>query len=200
MVIKNGLKQAARSYSLESKSTPAAIKQDQHEHESCLEKEPSYRAIDEAWVEAPHLLLELSGLEDSHKGLAGGLNIGIAGLAALRAGQCLSQPSLEAKLEGVSAAALALSSMATLFPGAVAANVGTAAHGAHGLLEAGLGVHETIEAVSEKEGWRHVASGLLGVAHGSVATLSTFFPALETAGNIVGLAALVGRVSLGVKH
>lgn len=156
--------------------------------------------LDEAWVEAPHILLELTHLEDHSPSLSAAAHLSVAGLAAVRATQCFRQVGWEAKLEATSAVALAAAGIATALPGGLAHELGHGAYGIHGLIELGLGVHDTIDAVQHDRGWKAVVGGSLGALKGIATVAPLVLPQLHTAGHIVELGALLGRISLGVKH
>ena len=82
-------------------------------------KTPAWRAItlNEAVVEIPQSLLELSKLNSKSPIAAQGAQAGVAGLALLRSVQCFHDAhSLEEIMEGVSSGALAVAGAATLLP------------------------------------------------------------------------------------
>lgn len=151
-------------------------------------------------MEIPGVLLHLSHLAHRAPALASAAGLGLAGLAGVRAAQCFRVSGWEAKLEGASAMALAASSVASSFHGALAHQVAHGAHGVHGVLELGLGAHQTIEAIEHKAGWKQIADGALGVVKGAATLTSLVFPGLETASSLVELGALVGRVGLEASH
>jgi hypothetical protein len=152
--------------------------------------------LDEALVELPHVLLELSHLDHHSPRLAAGANIGIAGLALVRAAQCFQIPGWGAKLEGASAVALAAAGVASALPGGLAHTLGHGAQAGHGLLELGLGSYQAADGLKGQHGWRQVADGALGMVKGAAALMPMFAPGLEHASHLVELGALLGRIGL----
>jgi hypothetical protein len=159
-------------------------------------KEP----LDEVIVELPHVLIHVSHLDHHSPGLAAAANLGVSGLAGLRAVQCFQIPGVAAKMEGAAALSLAVASVAAALPGGVAHSVSHGATGAHGLLELGLGTHQLVDALHHREHWKQVADGALGAIKGAAALTPLFAPGLETASHLVELGALLGRLGLNVSH
>lgn len=153
--------------------------------------------LNEALVEAPHLLMEMVHLHD-HAPLAADLvHVGVAGLASIRAVQCFRQKGLEAKLEGISAGALAVASSASFLPGGFGHALGEGAHVGHGLLELGLGGYETLQALREEDkDWKEIAHGALGAIKGLAILTPKAAPGLEQVSHFVEFGALAGRAVL----
>lgn len=139
---------------------------------------PPWRRItlNEAAVEIPQSLLELSGLDQNSPLTAKALQGGVAGLATLRSIQCFHDAeSVEEILEGVSSGALAVAGAATLFPGA---HAGLAHRGflvGHGAAELALGIREIHEELKKDSPAKlELAAGVLDSIKGA----STFIPIL----------------------
>lgn len=153
--------------------------------------------LNEALVEVPHLFLDMIHLHDTAPAVADVAHAALAGLATVRAVQCFRLPGWEAKLEGISATALAVSGAASLIPGGLGHTVAEGAHVGHGVLEFGLGANETWEALSQDEkDWRSLANGALGMVKGLAVLTPMVAPALEHVSHLVELGALVGRAGL----
>lgn len=165
-----------------------------------LEKPPPrWRAItlNEAVVEIPQSLLELSTLQSQAPLLAGAIQGGVSGLAALRAVQCFHEAkSVEEVLEGTSSAALALAGGSTFLPAG-----GVALHNAfifaHGAAELALGLREVREELGkEKPAKLELAAGVLDTAKGVSTFLPLVFPQSSSAVNIFQIGAILAKTAM----
>lgn len=154
------------------------------------------RVLHEGLVEAPHVLLEMSHLHDRSPLAADVAHVGVAALASVRAAQLFGKAGWEAKLEGASSAALAVSASAGLLPGGLGHALAEGAHVGHGVLEVGLGTAETVLAVREEAGWQAVAHGALGVLKGLAVLTPFVLPGVEHVAHLVELGTLAGRAGL----
>lgn len=159
------------------------------------EREP----LDENLVELPHLMVEASHLQHHAPSVGTVANVGVAGLAVVRAVQSFQVPGWSAKLEGVGAAAIAAASIAAIAPGGIAHAIGHGASVTHGLIELGLGARQAVDAVVEKHhggGWKQFADGSLGVLKGLSTLAPMMVPGLETPAHLVELGATFARIGL----
>ncbi len=157
---------------------------------------PPWRAItlNEAVVEIPQSLLELSPLASQAPTVAGVVQAGVSGLAALRAVQCFHDAkSLEEVLEGVSSSALALAGGSTFLPAG-----GAALHNsfmfAHGAAEFSLGIREVSEELKKDAPAKlELAAGVLDTAKGASTFLPLLFPETGTAVNLFQIGAILTK-------
>ena len=157
---------------------------------------PTWRAItlNEAVVEIPQSLLELSPLSRQAPVTAQAVQAGVSGLAALRAVQCFHDAeSLEELLEGASSTALALAGGSTFLPGG-----GTAFHNAfmfgHGAAELTLGVREITEEMKKDSPAKlELTAGILDAVKGASTFLPLVFPETSQAVNIFQIGAIVTK-------
>lgn len=157
---------------------------------------PPWRAItlNEAVVEIPQSLLELSPLARQAPTAAGVVQAGVSGLAALRAVQCFHDAkSLEEVLEGVSSSALALAGGSTFLPAG-----GGALHNsfmfAHGAAEFSLGIREVSEELKKEAPAKlELAAGVLDTAKGASTFLPLLFPETGTAVNLFQIGAIITK-------
>ena len=164
--------------------------------EPLQESPPAWRAItlNEAVVEIPQSLLELSPLASQAPTAAAAIQAGVSGLAALRAVQCFHEAeSLEEVLEGVSSGALALAGGSTFLPGGGAALHNTLMF-AHGATEFSLGTREIVEELrKERPAKLELAAGVLDAAKGASTFLPIFFPETGTAVNLFQIGAILTK-------
>jgi hypothetical protein len=157
---------------------------------------PAWRAItlNEATVEIPQSLLELSALSRQAPLAAQAVQAGVSGLAALRAVQCFHKAeSLEEVLEGVSSTALALAGGSTFLPGGGAAIHNSLMFG-HGAAEFALGVREVTEELRKDSPARlELAAGILDTVKGASTFLPLVFPQTSQAVNIFQIGAIVSK-------
>lgn len=164
--------------------------------QSLTEPTPAWRAItlNEAMVEIPQSLLELSPLRSQAPVTAGVVQAGVSGLAALRAIQCFHDAkSVEEVLEGVSSSALALAGGATFLPGG-----GTVIHNGlmvgHGAAELALGVREVREELKKDSPAKlELTAGVLDAVKGASTFLPLVFPETSQAVNIFQIGAIVTK-------
>jgi len=158
---------------------------------------PSWRQItlNEAAVEIPQSVLELSKLERHTPVLAKGLQGAVAGLAGLRAAQCFHDAkSVEEVLEGLSSGALAVASGATLFPGATAGLVHQGFLVGHGATELALGVREVAEELrKDKPARLELAAGVLDTIKGASTFIPMLFPETSDVVNIFQIGAITTK-------
>lgn len=160
-------------------------------------KVDSWRPItlNEAMVEIPQSLLELSNINSTSPMLGKGIQGGVASLALLRSVQCFhGAKSLEEVLEGTSSAALAVSGASTLFP---MASAGLVSHGAllvHGATELALGVREVTEELKKDKPARlELAAGILDAVKGASTFLPMVFPNTANAVNLFQIGAIASK-------
>lgn len=157
---------------------------------------PPWRAItlNEAVVEIPQSLLELSPLASQAPTAAAAVQAGVSGLAALRAVQCFHDAeSVEEILEGVSSSALALAGGSTFLPAGGAALHNTFMF-AHGAAEFSLGVREITEELKKDSPARlELAAGVLDTAKGASTFLPLLFPETGTAVNLFQIGAIITK-------
>jgi len=162
------------------------------------EKKPPWRRItlNEAVVEIPQSVLELSSLSIDSPGLATGLQLGISSLAAARAVQCFHDAeSLEEVLEGVSSTALALAGGVSLLPGAGAWNQGLLV--GHGAAELALGVREVTEELKKENPARlELAAGVLDSVKGASTFVPLIFPETSNAVNVFQIGAILTKTAM----
>ena len=151
--------------------------------------------LNEAMVEIPQSLLELSKINSSSPILGKSIQGGVASLALLRSIQCFHDAkSLEEVLEGTSSAALAVSGAATLLP---MASAGLVSHGAllvHGATEMALGVREVAEELKkDKPAKLELAAGVLDAVKGASTFLPMVFPQTADAVNLFQIGAIATK-------
>jgi hypothetical protein len=154
--------------------------------------------INEAMVEIPQAVLDLSALRE-HRPTTGSLaQAGVSTLAVLRGVQGLRGQSLEQKLEGVSSLALGVAGTLSMIPGQVAATVATGFMFGQAAAELTLGVRELHEELrlDTTPDWKEIATGTLDTVKGASAFLPIFFPSTSDAVTIVQLAAMVSKATL----
>ena len=145
-------------------------------------------------VEIPQSLLELSPLASQAPTVAGVVQAGVSGLAALRAVQCFHDAkSIEEVLEGVSSSALALAGGSTFLPAG-----GAALHNsfmfAHGAAEFSLGIREVSEELKKDAPAKlELAAGVLDTAKGASTFLPLLFPETGTAVNLFQIGAILTK-------
>lgn len=162
------------------------------------EKKTPWRRItlNEAVVEIPQSVLELSSLSIDSPGLATGLQLGISSLAAARAVQCFHDAeSLEEVLEGVSSTALALAGGVSLLPGAGAWNQGLLV--GHGTAELALGIREVTEELKKENPARlELAAGVLDSVKGASTFVPLIFPETSNAVNVFQIGAILTKTAM----
>jgi hypothetical protein len=162
-----------------------------------VDSNPAWRRItlNEAVVEIPQSLLELSPLGRRAPLAAQAVQAGVAGLAALRAVQCFHDAeSIEEYLEGTSSAALAMAGGSTFLP----AGSGVALHNsfmfAHGASEFALGVREISEEMKKDSPEKlELTAGILDTAKGASTFLPLIFPQTAQAVNMFQIGAIVTK-------
>ena len=154
--------------------------------------------LNEAAVEIPQGILQLSNLNFSHPVLGGVAQGGIAALAMVRAVQGLRGESIEQKMEGTSSLALAVAGAVSLFPGSLAASAANVLMMGQGGIELALGVRELHEelSVQNKACWQELVTGSLDVIKGGSAFLPLISSDLNTISNAIQLGALVAKTAL----
>lgn len=163
-------------------------------------KPPAWRAItlNEAAVEIPQSLLELSGLDSRSPLAAKGLQAGVAGLAAWRAAQAFHDAkSVEEYLEGASSAALSVAGAASLLPAGSAGLLHRSFMVAHGASELALGVREIREELKKDSPARlELAAGVLDAVKGASTFLPLVFPATSDAVNVFQIGAILTKTAM----
>ena len=154
--------------------------------------------LNEAVVEIPQGILQLSNLSVSHPIAGGVAQGGIAALAMVRAVEGLKGKSVEQKMEGASSLALAVAGTVSLFPGSLAAGAANALMIGQGGIELALGVRELHEElfVQDKASWQELVTGSLDVIKGGAAFLPLISANLNTASGAISLGALVIKTAL----
>jgi hypothetical protein len=151
--------------------------------------------LNEAAVEIPQSLLELSDLGSKAPLTATGIQAGISGLAMFRAVECFyDAKSLEEVLEGISSGALALAGGATLLPTANAALWNQGFLVGHGASELALGIREVSEELKKDKPARlELAAGFLDSVKGASTFIPLIFPEAAEAVNIFQIGAIVTK-------
>ncbi len=154
--------------------------------------------LNEAAVEIPQAVLDMSSLNSTSPVLGGIAQAGISALAFKRAAQGFSGKSIEAKMEGASSLALGIAGTLSLFPGQVATTASQAFMGVQGALELSLGVRELREEFvnKDKPAWKEVATGTLDTVKGAASFLPLFAPSTANAVNALQITALVSKALL----
>lgn len=154
--------------------------------------------LNEAMVEIPQAVLDLSNLSSTSPILGGVAQTGISALAFKRAAQGLSGSSFEARMEGASSLALGIAGTLSLFPGQIATTTSQAFMGVQGALEMSLGVRELHEEFfnKEKPAWKEVATGALDTVKGATSLLPLIVPSTANAVNAFQITALVSKALL----
>lgn len=160
-------------------------------------KAPAWRAItlNEAAVEIPQSLLELSGLDSHSPTMARGVQAGVAGLAAVRAVQAFHDAkSVEEYLEGASSAALSVAGAASLLPAGSAGLLHRGFLTAHGASEFALGIREIREELKKDSPARlELAAGVLDAVKGASTFLPLIFPQTSDAVNVFQIGAILTK-------
>ena len=151
--------------------------------------------LNEAVVEIPQSIFELSPLTTASPLAAKGVQLGVSSLAMARAVQCFHDAeSLEEIMEGVSSGALALAGGATLLPGAAASFASQSLLAVHGGTELALGLREVKEELSKAQPAKlELAAGVLDSIKGASTFLPLFFPETATAVNIFQIGAILTK-------
>lgn len=163
-------------------------------------KKPNWRSvtINEAAVEIPQGILELSKLDSRSPAAFQGAQIAISGLALARAVQCFKKPpTAELLLEGTSSAALSAAGIATLFPTASAGLWSRGLLSVHGTTELALGVKGLAEELKKDSPEKlALASGVLDIVKGATTFLPLVFPATSDAVNLLHIGTLVSKTAI----
>ena len=161
---------------------------------------PAWRRItlNEAVVEIPQSVLELSRLDAKSPVAAKGVQGAVAGLALARAIQCFHDAeSLEEVLEGASSGALALACGATLLPGASTAMASQGFLIAHGGTELALGIREIHEEFKkDKPAKLELVAGVLDSVKGASTFLPLIIPETSDAVNLFQIGAIVAKTAM----
>lgn len=154
--------------------------------------------LNEAAVEIPQAVLELSSLREANPVVGGAAQAGVASLAFLRGYQGLTGSSLEQKLEGASSLALGVAGTLSLLPGQMAANASSVFLFGQAALELTLGLRELHEELVKDEtpDWKEITTGSLDTLKGASAFVPLFVPAASDVVNGIQIATLLGKAVL----
>ena len=165
-----------------------------------MARTPNWRdvTLNEAVVEIPQGILQLSNLNQTHPGINTVAQAGVSTLAFMRAYQGLRGNSLEQKMEGASSLILGVAGTISMFPGSLAASASNHLMMGQGAIELSLGVRELHEELVKKQKphWQEVVTGSLDVIKGGSSFLPLIDPTLNTVSNAIQLGALVSKTVL----